>query len=63
MAVNPTITFNAINANVVFAGLTATGLYQFNVTAPTGLPDGDAAVAATANGFTTPTGALIAIKN
>lgn len=63
MVVNPTITFNGANANVVFAGLTATGLYQFNVTVPTGLADGDAAVSAIANGVTTPTGALIAIKN
>ena len=63
MAVNPTITFNGVRADVVFAGLSATGLYQFNVTVPTGLPDGDAAVVATANGVTTPAGALIAIKN
>jgi uncharacterized protein (TIGR03118 family) len=63
MAVNPTITFNGASANVVFAGLTATGLYQFNVTVPTGLADGDAAVTAIANGVATPTGALIAIKN
>ena len=63
MIVNPTITFNGANANVVFAGLSATGLYQFNVTVPSGLADGDAAVAAIANGVTTPTGGLIAIKN
>jgi len=63
MPVNPIITFNGINADVVFAGLTGTGLYQFNVRVPTGLPDGDARVAATVGGITTPTGALIAIKN
>jgi uncharacterized protein (TIGR03118 family) len=63
MAANPTITFGGIGANVVFAGLTATGLYQFNVTVPAGLADGDAAVAASANGIATPTGAFIAIKN
>jgi len=63
MVVNPTITFNGISGDVVFAGLTATGLYQFNVKVPAGLPDGDARVAATAGGVTSPAGALIAIKN
>ena len=62
MVVNPIITFNGVSANVVFAGLTATGLYQFNVRVPAGLPDGDAKIAATADGVTSPAGALIAIK-
>jgi len=61
--VKPTITFNGISAEVVFAGLTATGLYQFNVRVPTGLPDGDARVAATAGGVTSPAGPLITIRN
>jgi uncharacterized protein (TIGR03437 family) len=38
-------------------------VYQINVRVPTGLPDGDVRVAATAGGVTSPTGALIAIKN
>ncbi len=59
----PAITFNGVSANVVFAGLTATGLYQLNVTVPAGLPDGDAAVVASLGAFTTPAGALITIKN
>ena len=63
MVVNPNITFNGISGDVVFAGLTATGLYQFNVRVPTGLPDGDVRVAATAGGVSSPVGALIAIKN
>jgi uncharacterized protein (TIGR03118 family) len=63
LLVTPTITFNGNNATVVFAGLTGTGLYQFNVTVPTGLPDGDAAVVAKAGGVSSPTGALITIKN
>ena len=63
MVVKPTITFNGISAEVVFAGLTATGLYQFNVRVPTGLPDGDARVAATAGGVTSPAGPLITIRN
>jgi uncharacterized protein (TIGR03118 family) len=59
----PTVTFNGTNATVAFAGLAATGLYQFNVTVPAGLPDGDAKVVATAGGVVSPTGALITIKN
>uniref|UniRef100_Q01S76 IPT/TIG domain-containing protein n=1 Tax=Solibacter usitatus (strain Ellin6076) TaxID=234267 RepID=Q01S76_SOLUE len=63
MLVTPTVTFNGNNANVVFAGLTGTGLYQFNVVVPSGLADGDAAVVAKAAGVSSPSGALITIKN
>jgi uncharacterized protein (TIGR03437 family) len=63
LVVAPAITFNGLSAKVVFAGLVATGLYQFNVTVPTGLPDGDAAVVATLGGFSSPAGASITIKN
>jgi uncharacterized protein (TIGR03437 family) len=63
MLVTPTITFNGNNANVVFAGLTATGLYQFNVVVPSGLADGDATVVVKAAGVSSPNGALITIKN
>ena len=63
LVVPPAITFNGVSANVVFAGLVATGLYQFNVTVPAGLPDGDAQVVATLGGFSSPAGALITIKN
>jgi uncharacterized protein (TIGR03118 family) len=63
LVVPPAITFNGVSARVVYAGLVATGLYQFNVTVPTGLPDGDAGVVATLGGFNTPAGASITIKN
>jgi len=63
MVVTPIVTFNGLNGDVIFAGLTATGLYQINVRVPAGLPDGDARVAATAGGVTSPAGALIPIKN
>jgi uncharacterized protein (TIGR03437 family) len=59
----PAITFQGTNATVVFAGLVGTGLYQINVTVPAGLPDGDAAVVATAGGISSPAGASITIKN
>ncbi|HEY2012564.1 MAG TPA: IPT/TIG domain-containing protein, partial [Bryobacteraceae bacterium] len=62
LVVPPTVTFNGVSANVVFSGLVATGLYQINVTVPTGLPDGDAQVVTTSGGVSSPAG-LIAIKN
>jgi len=44
LAVTPTVTIGGEPAEVKFAGLTAPGLYQFNVVVPTGLPAGDADV-------------------
>ena len=63
LPVNPDIAFNGISGTVIFAGLISPGLYQFNVKVPTGLPDGEVKVTATAGGVTTPTGALVTIKN
>ncbi|HEY1495652.1 MAG TPA: TIGR03118 family protein [Candidatus Solibacter sp.] len=63
LLVTPTVTFNGNNATVVFAGLSATGLYQFNVVVPSGLADGDATVVVKAAGASSPSGALITIKN
>ncbi len=61
---NPaTVTFNGTSATVTSAALVSTGVYQLTVTVPSPLPDGDAAVVATVLGTSTPTGALITIKN
>lgn len=62
LVILPTITFNGNPATIEFGGLTGTGLYQFNVTVPAGLTDGDAAVTAMLFGMSSP-GALITIKN
>jgi len=59
----PTVTIGGASANVVFSGLIETGLYQLNVTVPTPLPNGDAAVVAMVGGVSSPSGALITIKN
>ena len=59
----PTVTIGGANANVVFAGLTGTGLYQINVTVPASTPNGDAPVVATAGGVSSPAGALITVHN
>jgi uncharacterized protein (TIGR03118 family) len=63
LVTTPVVTFNGVNATVAFAGLSATGLYQFNVVVPAGLPDGDATVVAKVGAVSTPAGALITIKN
>jgi uncharacterized protein (TIGR03437 family) len=49
-------------ASVAFAGLVESGLYQFNVTVPSGLPSGDAAVVATIGGVPTQTGVLLTVQ-
>ncbi|HTS25938.1 MAG TPA: TIGR03118 family protein [Bryobacteraceae bacterium] len=58
-----TVTFGGTNANVVFAGLVAAGLYQINVVVPSGVSNGDAPVVATVLGTASPSGASITIKN
>jgi uncharacterized protein (TIGR03437 family) len=45
-----------------FAGLTATGLYQFNVTVPDATADGNTAVVATIGGVSSPGTAFIPVK-
>jgi uncharacterized protein (TIGR03437 family) len=47
----------------IFAGLAqGAGLYQFNVTVPNGLPDGDATVVATMGGVSTQTGVAVTVQ-
>ena len=57
----PTINFKGIDVKVAFAGLSATGLYQFNVTVPPDGADGEVIVYATTAGVTAPA-ALITVK-
>jgi uncharacterized protein (TIGR03437 family) len=61
---NPTISIGGQNATVVFAGLTpgTAGLYQFNVTLPTGLPSGDQAIVASLGGAVSPSGVFVTIQ-
>ncbi len=57
-----TFTVGGETAQVEFAGLVGSGLYQFNVTIPADLPNGDAAVAASIGGLATQTGALVTVQ-
>jgi uncharacterized protein (TIGR03437 family) len=63
LAGKATVIVNNVSANVVFAGLVAPGLYQFNVRLPATLPNGDVPVVAAIGGATSPSGALITIMN
>jgi uncharacterized protein (TIGR03437 family) len=57
-----TITIGGVAANVEFAGLVESGLYQFNVTVPSSLPSGDATVLASIGGVESQTGLLVTIQ-
>ena len=58
-----TVTIGGKLAAVAYAGMTAPGLDQLNVTIPDGLPDGDARVVATIDGVTTQSNVFVTIKN
>jgi uncharacterized protein (TIGR03437 family) len=53
---------NGQNAQVIFSGLVAPGLYQFNLNLPSSLPSGDLPISVTYNGTTTQSGAVITIQ-
>jgi uncharacterized protein (TIGR03437 family) len=63
LATAPVILINNTAVTVQYAGMTATGLYQFNVTLPKDLPPGDVPVVAQFRGVNSPAGALITIGN
>ena len=46
---------------MAYAGLTGSGLYQFNATVPN-LPNGDAAVVASISGVSTQTGVSLTVQ-
>ena len=57
------VTIGGVAAPVSFAGLIGPGLYQINVTVPTGLANGDQAVVATVGGISSQSGALLKIAS
>lgn len=62
LVTQPTVTIGGATAQVVFAGLTAPGLYQFNVVVPASTPDGDAPIAVQVNGVGTQSGTTITVQ-
>ena len=59
----PSITIGGLNATVSFAGLVAPGEFQFNVTIPSSLGNGDQSIVAAYGGQTTQVGTLITVHN
>ena len=58
-----TVTIGGKPAKVDFAGLSGSGLDQLNVTIPAGMPDGDAALAATVSGSSTQANLFVTIQH
>jgi uncharacterized protein (TIGR03437 family) len=52
-----------VRAQVSFAGVSGAGLDQFNVTVPSGLPDGDAALVATVSGVSTQPNVFLTVQH
>ena len=59
----PVIKIGGIAATVQFAGLVAVGQYQFNISVPSTLANGDQSITATYGGQTTQSGTLITVHN
>jgi uncharacterized protein (TIGR03437 family) len=59
----PTVKIGGFAASVQFAGLVATGEFQFNLIVPANVPNGDQPIIATYNGSSTPAGAVITIQH
>ncbi len=60
---NPvTMRINGMGVTPGFAGLSGAGLYQLNLTVPSGLGTGDVALQATVTGVQTPKGAVISLQ-
>jgi uncharacterized protein (TIGR03437 family) len=62
LANNVAISIGGVAATWTFAGMVSPGLYQFNVTVPENLPNGDAAVLATIGGVATQTGVSVTVQ-
>jgi uncharacterized protein (TIGR03437 family) len=56
-----TVKIGGVTATVLWAGLTAAGLYQINVTVPSGLTAGDNSFVATVGGYSTQSTALLRV--
>lgn len=56
-----TVTIGGVSADVLFAGVTSTGLYQLNIIVPT-VGSGDQVLQASVGGVSTPTLVYVAIK-
>ena len=58
----PSVTVGGLPAIVLYAGVAAPGLYQFNVALPLAAPNGELTLSATYSGNRTQTGVVIAVQ-
>jgi uncharacterized protein (TIGR03118 family) len=63
LATTPVVFIGNTQAQVTFAGVSAPGLYQFNVTVPSTAPDGDVLCNIQIGSFSTPPGGVIAVQH
>jgi uncharacterized protein (TIGR03437 family) len=63
LTTKPVVTIGGLPCQVVFAGLVAVGQFQFNVVVPAAAPDGDNALSATYDGFTTHPGVFVTVQH
>jgi uncharacterized protein (TIGR03437 family) len=57
-----TLRINNVSVTPTFAGLSGAGLYQINLTVPSGLGTGDVSLEATVGGVQTPSGVVISLQ-
>jgi len=57
-----TLGINNVNVTPAFAGLSGAGLYQINLTVPSGIGTGDVSLVATVAGAQTPAGVVISLQ-
>jgi uncharacterized protein (TIGR03437 family) len=63
LPVLPSVKIGGTTAVVMFAGVVSPGLYQFNIVVPPSAADGDNTLIATYGGFSTQSGALLAVQD
>jgi uncharacterized protein (TIGR03437 family) len=61
--INPVkVKINSVNLTPAFAGMSGAGLYQLNLTIPTGLGTGDVSLQGVLGGVGTPSGVVISLQ-
>jgi uncharacterized protein (TIGR03118 family) len=63
LTAKPVVNVGAVSVPVLFAGLVAPGIYQFNVVVPDSTPDGDVPVTVQISGISTPSKGVIAVQH
>lgn len=56
------VSIGGVQAEVLWSGITAAGLYQFNIKVPDAVPDGDAAVVVEIAGLSTQSNAFVTVQ-